>query len=202
MPVIEPVITLEKLRLLLAEQHESELLDYKRTLDLTARRDICELAKDVGAMQIDGGFIVIGADDHGQPTDEIAPEQIKQRLFDQATIQAKIRKYLPEPFDVRSAVHEIDGKHVALIYIGPSPDGFCIFRADGNYEGGTAVGPAMSSLATTPRANRGGRRTSAASCGASSSATRNGGERSSGRTCAGWSLALLPPRQPPAPRPP
>jgi hypothetical protein len=65
--VVEPILTEEKLRSLLAEAHEQPCLDYKRSLDLTVRRDVVELAKDVAAMQSEaaGGYIVVGADDHG-----------------------------------------------------------------------------------------------------------------------------------------
>jgi hypothetical protein len=138
MPVIEPVVTLEKLRLLLEEQHESEGLDYKRTLDLGVKRGVVELAKDVGAMQLAGGFIVIGADDHGRPTGEVDETHVRRSLFDQATLQGKLRHYIPDPFEIRSAVHEIKGNSVVLIYVAPHADGFCIFKADGNYEGGSA----------------------------------------------------------------
>lgn len=51
----------ERLRQLLDDGHEWEELDYKRVLDLSTRRDEVELAKDIGAMQVDGGDIVIGA---------------------------------------------------------------------------------------------------------------------------------------------
>ena len=67
MPVIEPVVSESKLRDLLDEGHESPGLDYKQSLDPNDTRAWVELAKDVGAMQAEGGFIVIGADDHGTP---------------------------------------------------------------------------------------------------------------------------------------
>lgn len=67
MPVVEPVLTLEKLRQLLEEGHESEGLDYKRSCVSTSTRRRTELAKDVAAMQIEGGFLVIGADTQGTP---------------------------------------------------------------------------------------------------------------------------------------
>ncbi len=62
---VEPVVSEEKLRVLLAEQHESASLDYKGVADLSDKRTSVELAKDVAAMQVDGGFLVIGADDRG-----------------------------------------------------------------------------------------------------------------------------------------
>jgi len=135
-PVIEPVVTEEKLRQLLDEQHESEALDYKGELSLDDTRGLVEFAKDVGAMQIDGGFIVIGADNAGNPTGLVTPKDAK--LFDEATVRPKLLKYIPEPLSVRCAQHTINGQLLVLIFVEPNPDGFCVFKADGNYPGGTA----------------------------------------------------------------
>lgn len=132
MPVVEPVVTREKLGQLLDEQHESETLDYKATCDLRERRDIVELAKDVGAMQVDGGFIVVGADDRGNPTGQLTEEQA--RLLDEATVRAKLDAYIPEPYDLRVAVHDVEGSLCGVIYVGPNPRGWCIFKRDGIYE--------------------------------------------------------------------
>jgi hypothetical protein len=136
--VVEPILTEEKLRSLLAEQHEQSSLDFKRSLDLAAtasgRRDTVELAKDVAAMQSEpaGGYLVVGADDHGAAVPDLTPQLA--RHFDEATVRQKLARYLAEPFTVRCAVHQIDGNTVALIYVGPSDHGWCIFRADGDYE--------------------------------------------------------------------
>jgi hypothetical protein len=135
-PVIEPVVTEEKLRQLLDEQHESEALDYKAELSLDDTRSLVEFAKDVGAMQVDGGFIVIGADNGGNPTGRVTARHA--RLFDEATVRPKLLRYLAEPLEIRCAQHRIDGHLVVLFYVGPNLDGFCIFKADGNYPGGTA----------------------------------------------------------------
>lgn len=129
MPVVEPVVNEEKLRQLLAEQHESELLDYKRKCDLASTPDLIELAKDIGAMQVDGGFIVVGADDHGNPTSDLT--QPAARLYDEATIRAKVRRYLPPQLDLRAAVHLLDGRYLAVLAVGPNPYGFAIFASDG-----------------------------------------------------------------------
>jgi hypothetical protein len=131
-PVVEPVVSEEKLRQLLDEQHESETLDYKSTCDLRERRDVVELAKDVGAMQVRGGYIVIGADDRGVPTGQLTDEQAG--LLDEATLRAKLDRYIPEPYDLRSAVHTVEDSRIGLIYVGPNPKGWCIFTRDGTYE--------------------------------------------------------------------
>jgi len=136
--VVEPILTEEKLRSLLAEKHEQSCLDYKRSLNLagnsSGRRDTVELAKDVAAMQSEpaGGYIVIGAEDQGVPVPDLTPELAKQ--FDEATLRPKLGRYLAEPFTVRCARHDIDGNTVALIYVGPSEHGWCIFQARGEYE--------------------------------------------------------------------
>ena len=58
-------------------------------------------------------------------------------LFDQATLSAKIAKYLPSGVDVRSGVHELDDgtgpRAVALVWVGPHPDGWCVFTRNGDY---------------------------------------------------------------------
>lgn len=132
--VVEPVLTEEKLRSLLAEAHEQPTLDYKEQLDLSERRDVVELVKDIAAMQSNeaGGYIVIGADDRGNVVNKVTADQAK--LFDEATLRSKLKRYLAEPFEVRTAVHAIDQATVVLVYVGPNPKGWCIFVADGEYE--------------------------------------------------------------------
>jgi hypothetical protein len=131
---VEPVLTEEKLRSLLAEGHEESVLDYKRGLDLRERRDIVELAKDVAAMQSepDGGYIVVGADDQGSVVANLTVDLAS--LFDESRLRGKLQQYIAEPFDVRSAVHRVNRQNVALVYVAPNPEGWCIFRRDGEYE--------------------------------------------------------------------
>ena len=128
MPTIEPSVSLEKLGLLLEEGHESEQLDYKETCDLSETRDTVELAKDVGAMQVLGGYIVVGADDNGRPTGGLT--EAEAQLFDESRLRAKMRRYLPE---LLSAVHTINGARLALVYVGASPKGMGVFSADGQH---------------------------------------------------------------------
>jgi hypothetical protein len=132
--VVEPILSEEKLRSLLAEQHEQSCLDYKRSLNLAVRRDIIELAKDVAAMQSElaGGYLVVGSDDRGSPVPDLTPQLAKH--FDEATLRPKLARYLAEPFTIRCALHDIDGNVVAFIYVGPSEHGWCIFKAAGEYE--------------------------------------------------------------------
>ena len=69
--VVDGIISDEKLSELLALQAEYPELDYKRKIDLTATDDTVDLAKDIGALQVRGGYIVIGVDSHGNPTGEL-----------------------------------------------------------------------------------------------------------------------------------
>lgn len=132
MVVVEPLVSEEKLRQLLAEQAESASLDFKSDCDLRQKADQVELAKDVGAMQMHGGFIVLGADDRGQPAPGLNADRAV--LFDEARLRAKLRRWLAEPLEILSARHEVDGHAVVLVYIGASPLGFAIFQADGQYD--------------------------------------------------------------------
>jgi hypothetical protein len=71
--VVEPVVNREKLLELLALQAEYPTLDFKASCDLRKespdqKRNQIELAKDIGAMSVRGGFLVIGVDGHGTPT--------------------------------------------------------------------------------------------------------------------------------------
>jgi len=132
--VVEPILTEEKLRSLLAEKHEQSYLDYKRSHNLALRRDNVELAKDVAAMQSEsaGRYLVVGADDLGAPVPDLTPQLAKH--FDEATLRPKLAGYLAEPFTIRCALHDIDGSAIALVYVGPSEHGWCIFQAAGEYE--------------------------------------------------------------------
>ncbi|MCA1693543.1 MAG: ATP-binding protein, partial [Actinobacteria bacterium] len=132
---VEPVVSLEQLEHLLALEHESEQLDYKRGCDLKDKRAIVELAKDVAAMQIAGGYIVIGADDRGRPVPPgVLPGQ--ERMYDEANLRPKLSHWLSEPFELRTAVHPVEDCTFALIYVVPREDGFCIFSDDGKYHDG------------------------------------------------------------------
>jgi hypothetical protein len=50
-----------------------------------------EITKDIGAMMINGGYIVVGADDNGRPAGKVA----RLDLFELATVHAKEARYLP-----------------------------------------------------------------------------------------------------------
>jgi hypothetical protein len=106
--VVRPDMGEENLRQLLKEGHESEILDYKSSCDISKKVELVELVKDIGA------------------TDSY------ERLFEQASFRSKIKRYLPEPFDVRCAFHKLNIGSFILIYVAKHPDGFVIFQCDGN----------------------------------------------------------------------
>jgi hypothetical protein len=133
MPEIESRVDAEKIRLLLSEGHESAQLDYKAGCNIRERREVVAITKDIGAMNVLGGYIVVGADDRGQPTGKVSPQDVQ--AFDQANLQGKLRRYLPESVEVRTAAHQIDGEMVIVVYVAPHPDGFVVFDADGAYPG-------------------------------------------------------------------
>jgi Putative DNA-binding domain len=131
-PTVEPVVSEEKLRVLLAEAHESAELDYKQQTDLSVKRSEVELAKDLAAMQVLGGFVVIGADDHGRPSGLVTAEQAS--LFDESRLRAKMRRWLPEPLELRTASHTIDRSLLVVVSVGPNPAGFVVMANDGRYD--------------------------------------------------------------------
>ncbi|WP_347587134.1 ATP-binding protein [Streptomyces sp. B6B3] len=120
------------MHLLLQQGAETASVDYKRVEDLGELRTQVELAKDVAAFQAFGGHLVIGVDGRGRPTGEMT--QPLARLFDEATLRPKMLRYLPEPLRLTSAVHEVDGYLVVLVYIHPHPDGFVVVNKDAEYE--------------------------------------------------------------------
>jgi hypothetical protein len=130
--VLDGRVTDEKLAELLDLQAEHALLDFKRIIDLTKKSGLIELAKDVGAMQVAGGYIVGGVDGHGAPTGEM--DGFDARPFDEANLVPQLLRYLPEPLTIHARVTEWKAHTTVLIYVAPHPDGYAVFKADGQYE--------------------------------------------------------------------
>jgi hypothetical protein len=129
--VVDGVLSDEKLAELLAFQTEYPELDYKTTIDLGSTAGKVELAKDVGAMQVRGGYIIGGVDNGGALTGQL--DGVDPRPFDEANLVPALLRWLPEPLELRTRVAERDGHVVAVIYIGRHPSGCAFFRADGTY---------------------------------------------------------------------
>lgn len=134
---VRPDVSEDNLRRLLGIGVESATLDFKSTFDPSNTDELLEIVKDVAAMQIDGGYLVIGADDNGKPVGSFTETQLKQ--FEQANLRAKLRKYLSEPLDLLVKSHRIDSHDLVLIYVGPSTNVFAIIARDGNNSKGRTV---------------------------------------------------------------
>ncbi len=73
----------DRLLTLLAQQAESVTLEFVGDCDLSERREVVELASEVGALAARGGSLVVGVDDHGHPTGML--DERKAGLLDEAT---------------------------------------------------------------------------------------------------------------------
>jgi hypothetical protein len=131
---LDGLVNADKLRELLAVQTELPWLDLKRECDLSDTRARIEFAKDVGAMQAAGGYLLVGVEDDGTVVGLPAGQA---RLFDEATVRAKLDKFLGEGYEVRCQVHPVETDagpvEVAIVWVAPHPDGFNVFKAVGNY---------------------------------------------------------------------
>jgi Schlafen, AlbA_2 len=133
---VPPDVTEDQLKLLLDQQSETEILDYKSELDLVDRakkpRAQVGLAKDIAALLSGrGGHLVIGADESGTPTGKLNAEQAAQ--LDESRLRKRLEKFIPEGFQIRVASHEIGGTLIALIHVSPHSDGLVVMKADGAY---------------------------------------------------------------------
>lgn len=129
--VLDGIVSSEKLGELRALEAEYPGLDFKATLDPSNTGDLVELAKDVGAMQVRGGYIVVGVDGRGAPTGDL--NSVDHALFDEARLAPKLRKYLPDPLELCTNVLTVGDHTIALIYVGRHPSGCAFFKADGTY---------------------------------------------------------------------
>lgn len=126
-------VDLDRLRGLLARGAESDDLDFKATWDPRQKSDLIELCKDIAAMESlpNGGYIVVGADDHGHPSGMFAPEA--GRDFDEQRIRSKVAAVLGEPIHLGAALHRIESNDFLLIGVGSNRDGMRIMSKDGEY---------------------------------------------------------------------
>lgn len=129
--VLDGIVSDEKLAELLAFQAEYPELDYKSVIDLTTTEGKVELAKDVGAMQVRGGYIIGGADNHGALTGQL--DGLDARPFDEANLAPRLLRWLPDPLELRTRVAARESHAVVVIFVGRHPSGCAFFRADGTY---------------------------------------------------------------------
>ncbi|MEV4116967.1 hypothetical protein [Nonomuraea sp. NPDC049695] len=134
--VVEPVVNREKLLELLALQTEYPELDFKAGCDLRRgctdhKRNLVELAKDVAAMSVVGGYVVIGVDKRGAPTGRLTDAQVE--MLDEARLRPMLLSWLPDSLVIRTQAHDVEDAQVALVYVAPNPAGCVFFKADGQY---------------------------------------------------------------------
>lgn len=130
--VLDASLSEEKLAELLAHGTEYPELDFKQRIDPTTTEGLVELALDIGAMSVLGGYIVAGVDGDATPTGRI--DDVDPAGFDEARLSARLRRYLPDSLELRTRVFERDEHRIALIYVVKNPTGCAIFRGDGQYE--------------------------------------------------------------------
>jgi hypothetical protein len=132
--VVDGDLSDEKLSDLIARRTEYPELDYKSRIDLQAkdRRDLIELTKDIGAMQVRGGYILLGIDDDGSLSG--AMDEVELRPFDEASLTAKVEKYLTGPLGLATRVTSRESHVIVAIYVNPHPLGCSFFKVDGAYE--------------------------------------------------------------------
>lgn len=118
----------ERLRQLLA-QGESELLDFKETYDLTDREQQVKVARHLAGLSARGGHLIVGVKEDGTSSPRFSDTLASH--FDEATLSAKIRGYVE--VDIVSAVHEIDGGPVAIVYVAAHSNGFAVMKKAGTY---------------------------------------------------------------------
>lgn len=129
--VVDGIVSDEKLSELLRLQTEYSNLDYKSRVDPAVTRDLVELVKDIGAMQVLGGYLLLGVNDDG--TLSGAMDDVDPRHFDEASLTSKVARYLPSPLKLATRVTQRDGHQVTLICVSPSPLGCAFFKAHGTY---------------------------------------------------------------------
>ena len=87
--ILDATLSDEKLEELLALKAEYPTLDFKKTIDPTTTEGIVELAKDIGAMQVLGAYVIVGADNRGTPTGAL--DEVDLRAFDEANLAPMLR---------------------------------------------------------------------------------------------------------------
>ncbi|CUR60742.1 putative transcriptional regulator with HTH domain [metagenome] len=80
----------------------------------------------------DGGYIVVGVDDHGRPAHD--QPVVAVRDFDSASLRAKVARYVDAPIHIVAQPHVVGGRDIVLIYVHPNADGLPVpMSADGQY---------------------------------------------------------------------
>jgi hypothetical protein len=130
--VVDGIMSVEKLAELLGRATEYPELDYKSTIDLTTTEGKVEIAKDVGAMQVAGGYIIGGVNNDGTLSGEL--DGVDTQAFDEASLSPMLAKWIPEPVGLSTRVIDWKGHTLVLIYVARNPAGCVFFHKDGACE--------------------------------------------------------------------
>ncbi len=129
--MFEPLaLTASNVESLLSSGPERSSLDFKSTCDLSNRKALVEIVKDIAAFAVYGGYLLIGADEHGVPTGELTEQQAKQ--FDEATLRPKVEQYV-KGLTFHTQTFRFDGKWIAVVCVLPHPDGWAVMEREGAY---------------------------------------------------------------------
>ena len=135
--VVDGTVSAEKLTELLAAGTEYPELDFKRELDLSRGQEKhrVDFASDVAALSSlpEGGYIVVGADDRGRLADAtFTPPDPAQ--YDEAKLREIVGKYVEGSIRLAVGLHEIDGRPVAVVFVGPAGDALPpVMKRDGSF---------------------------------------------------------------------
>jgi len=125
----------EKLKELLGNPEQTHL-DLKARVDLTDAADRLKFTKDAVTMasRPEGGYILVGVDDAGNPCMPVGTIADRTR-FDSSRLGALIRGYVEASVHAVVEIHELAGNEIVVIYL-RNPDGLPIpFNKDGQYQG-------------------------------------------------------------------
>jgi hypothetical protein len=116
----------------LSSKRESKSVEFKQAFDVASQGDWCELIKDIIALaNSGGGIILIGVDNHGQPTGFNIKPIIE---FDSANITNKIHKYTEVQFSEFEILEEEKEGHKVAVLIIPPVSIPIIFTKPGSYD--------------------------------------------------------------------
>jgi len=133
--IVDGLVTSEKVAELLALGTEYPELDYKDSIDLKEKRDLMELAKDVAAMRVRGGYLLIGVNDQGSPTGNM--DSVNHKQFDEANLVPKLLRYIAHPLELHTSTIDWKEHSIVIVCVPASSRGCAFFCADGKYtEGG------------------------------------------------------------------
>lgn len=123
----------EKLEELLGNPEQTHL-DLKSFVDLTNDADRLKFVKDAVTMasRPEGGYILVGVDDDGNPCNPIGTITNRD-LFDGANLGKLIRSYIEAAVHVEVCIHDLDDKEIVVIHF-LNPDALPIpYSKDGQY---------------------------------------------------------------------